>query len=100
MKIEHAAIWARDLEVLKNCYERYFNGRAGGKYLNEAKQFSSYFIQFEAGARLEIMHMPSLADPAETQNSVLTGLAHVAFSTGSSENVRALTERLRKDGFK
>ncbi len=99
MKIEHAAIWARDLETLKNFYEKYFNGRAGNKYLNEARQFSSYFIQFDADARLEIMHMPLLTYPEKAENRQYTGLAHIAFSTGSEENVRILTERLKKDGY-
>jgi lactoylglutathione lyase len=99
MKIGHAAIWARDIELLKNFYERYFNGRAGNKYLNEERQFSSYFIQFETGARLERMHMPSLSCPEKAENQQYTGLAHIAFSAGSEENVRLLTERLKKDGY-
>jgi lactoylglutathione lyase len=100
MKIEHIAIWARDIEALKNFYEKYFNGRTRCKYFNDAKQFSSYFVTFETGARLEIMHMPSLSDQEEYQNRAFTGFAHIAFSVGSEENVRDLTERLKKDGYK
>ncbi|HEX7116165.1 MAG TPA: VOC family protein, partial [Steroidobacter sp.] len=61
MRIEHVAIWARDLEALRAFYERYFGARAGSRYVNEAKQFSSYFLRFSDGARLELMHRPSLA---------------------------------------
>lgn len=100
MKIEHVAIWARDLEALKDFYIKYFNGVPGRRYFNDARQFSSYFINFDTGARLEIMHMPSLTDPEVTQNRGYPGFAHIAFSTGSEENVRKLTERLKNDGFK
>jgi lactoylglutathione lyase len=100
MKIEHIAIWARDLEAMKDFYIKYFNGVPGSRYFNDARQFTSYFVTFETGARLEIMHMPLLSDPVETQNPEFIGLAHLAFSVGSAESVCNLTERLRMDGFK
>ena len=100
MIIEHVAIWAKDLEALKDFYIKYFNGRAGKRYLNEARQFSSYFIHFETGARLELMHIPSISDSEKVENRLPAGLAHIAFSVGSVENVLTLTERLRKDGIK
>jgi lactoylglutathione lyase len=99
MKIEHIAIWARDLEELKNFYEKYFDGKPGARYGNDAKQFTSYFIHFEKGARLEIMHMPSVSDTGNIEGRLSAGLAHIAFSAGSEEAVRRLTERLRHDGF-
>ncbi|MBN1906875.1 MAG: VOC family protein [Deltaproteobacteria bacterium] len=99
MKIEHVAIWAKDIEALKDFYIKYFNGVPGIGYLNEKRGFSSYFVSFEAGARLEIMYMPSVSDPGEVQNLEFTGLTHLAFSVGSAENVCNLTERLRVDGF-
>lgn len=100
MKIEHVAIWAEDIEVMKDFYIKYFNGRAGVRYQNEAKQYTSYFIHFEKGARLEIMHMPSISDTEKAEGRVFVGLAHIAFSVGSAEDVGALTERLRTDGYK
>lgn len=100
MNIGHVAIWAKDLEIMKDFYIKYFNGRAGKRYINEARQFSSYFITFETGSRLEIMHMPSISGAGEIKDRQSIGLAHIAFSTGSIENVHSLTERLRLDGFK
>lgn len=99
MKIEHIAIWARDLEKLKSFYERYFGARAGTKYVNPKKEFESYFLSFEDGSRLELMHMPSI--PASTNNihKQFTGLVHFAISTGSKEKVDALTQQLISDGF-
>ena len=46
MKIEHIAIWVRDLEKAKDFYTTYFQMSCGEKYVNEKKLFSSYFLSF------------------------------------------------------
>ncbi|MDY7433453.1 MULTISPECIES: VOC family protein [Bacillus] len=96
MRIEHTAIWVSDLERMKAFYETYFHGKANSLYHNEKKDFMSYFMTFDSGARLEIMKKGDVTDqPSQT----MTGWAHIAFSTGSKENVDELTERLKQDGF-
>ncbi|MFJ9288261.1 VOC family protein [Bacillus halotolerans] len=96
MRIEHTAIWVSDLERMKAFYETYFHGKANSLYHNEKKDFKSYFMTFDSGARLEIMKKGDVTDqPSQT----MTGWAHIAFSTGSKENVDELTERLKQDGF-
>lgn len=47
MRIEHLAIWASDLEGLRNFYMKYFGMKSNEKYTNEKKGFSSYFLSFE-----------------------------------------------------
>jgi lactoylglutathione lyase len=96
MRIEHVAIWARDLEALRAFYERYFEARAGSRYVNESKQFSSYFLHFAGDGRLELMHRPSLAERHDDANRI--GYAHVAISVGSESRVDELTDRLRREG--
>jgi lactoylglutathione lyase len=60
MKIEHIAIWAKDIEKLRTFYEKYFHVKSSDKYINSLKKFSSYFLSYELGARLEIMQMDSV----------------------------------------
>ncbi|MDE5741478.1 MAG: VOC family protein [Oscillospiraceae bacterium] len=96
MKIEHAAILYRDLEKAKRFFEDYFGGTAGKLYRNEKTGFSSYFLTFEDGCRLEIMNKPDAE--ASTIKNVL-GFSHIAFSVGSKESVDVFTERLRNDGY-
>jgi lactoylglutathione lyase len=60
MQIKHLAVWTKDLEALKKFYIQYFDVRAGGKYVNPKRGFESYFLQFESGARIEIMSFPHL----------------------------------------
>ncbi len=96
MKIEHLAIWANDLDGLKDFYLKYFGATANEKYHNPQKNFQSYFLSFESGARLELMQLPTIN---ERTTSELLGLAHLAFAVGSEAVVLVLTERLRADGY-
>lgn len=96
MKIEHIAIYYKDLEKAKDFFEKYFGASAGKLYRNDKTGFSSYFLTFENGSRLEIMNRP---DVCEKENRPLGGLHHIAFSVGSREKVDELTNRLRRDGF-
>lgn len=100
MHIEHVAIWARDLERLKEFYCRYFGASAGDKYVNPGKQFSSYFLRFTSGARLELMHMAAIPAPRNDIERQFTGIIHLAFAAGSEERVDALTAELRHEGFR
>lgn len=61
MRIEHVAIWTTDLERLREFYECYFGAVAGSRYENPRKQFQSYFLAFDTGARLELMQSPEQA---------------------------------------
>jgi lactoylglutathione lyase len=99
MRIEHIAIWAKDLEKLKNFYVKYFQSSAGEKYVNAQKNFQSYFLIFENGCRLEIMHKPEIPSTRNNIQEQFTGLIHFAISIGSKEEVDRLTEQLRTDGY-
>lgn len=97
MKIDHIAIWAADLELLRAFYMRYFDMECGEKYTNFKKKFSSYFLTFPGGGtRLEIMNIEG--EKAQTHSDNLKGLAHFAISVGSKENVDSMARRFREDG--
>lgn len=100
MKIEHLAVWTNHLEELKEFYSRYFGAMAGDKYHNPKKNFTSYFLSFESGPRLELMQMPGIPDTNDDVLLQRTGLIHFAISVGSEEKVNALTEKLKADGYK
>lgn len=99
MKIEHIAIWTNDLEGIRHFYEKYFQVTAGEKYFNPKKNFESYFLRFEDGARIEIMRKPEIISAEKNITDEFIGLAHFAISVGSKEKVNALTEQLRQDGI-
>lgn len=99
MKLEHIAIWVKDLEKMKDFYLQFFDLRSNEKYYNPKKKFSSYFLSFEEGARIELMHKPEISEFIEKSNLKL-GLTHFAISVGSKEDVGLITEKIRKDGYK
>lgn len=98
MKIEHIAIWAENIELLREFYTHYFNMTSNDKYINPQKNFSSYFLSFENGeARIEIMNIPGKDAPASRGD--LKGLAHFAISVGSKEIVDDMARQFKEDGF-
>ncbi len=99
MKIEHIAIWCKDIERLRHFYSHYFQATAGDRYFNPKKNFQSYFLSFESGCRLELMQMPGIPENKNDVHTQFMGIIHIAISVGSKVSVDSLTEQLRKDGY-
>ena len=97
MKVEHIALYVEDLEAARVFFMKYLGAGSNAGYHNQKTDFRSYFLTFDDGARLELMHKPDMTDMPKTPSR--TGYAHIAFSMGSRENVDELTARLRADGF-
>jgi lactoylglutathione lyase len=72
MKIDHIAIWTKDLECVRLFDEKYFNPQ---------KNFESYFLRFEDGARLKIK--PEAVSFEKIMLNEFISLAHFAISVGS-----------------
>ena len=66
-RIEHLALWVRDLDGVSDFYARYFGATVGSRYENPAKGFASRFLVFESGARIEVMTTTSLC-PVEIEH--------------------------------
>ena len=100
MVLEHAAIWTTQLEVLKNYYIKFFDATANDKYTNNQKDFHSYFLSFDSGARLELMTIPGIPlNENDTVQKQHTGIIHLAFGVDTMEEVEAKAKQLQADGF-
>lgn len=99
MRIEHIALWTKNLETMRDFYQKYFNMKSGDKYENTKKGFSSYFLSFDSGARIELMQREDILEGSRDRGLVF-GLTHIAISVGDKNSVDNLTERLRSDGYK
>ena len=99
MHINHLAIYVHDLEAMKSFYQKYFQARSGDRYHNPKKLFTSYFLSFDSGCRLELMHRESVSDQIGEHLREYIGLSHFAISVGSEQQVNELTARLRNDGY-
>lgn len=97
MRIEHVAVYVKDLERSREFFTKYFQAESNDGYYNSKTGFRSYFLTFEDGARLEIMNRQDAKDAQK--ELVQNGYIHIAFSAGSREKVDELTNRLRADGY-
>jgi len=95
MQIEHIAIWTNDIERLKDFYVKYFGCLASEKYENPKKEFSSYFLSFGRGARLEIMNRSDITTELAEEK---IGLAHFSIAVGSEYIVDQMTIKMANDG--
>ena len=97
MRIEHIALYVKDLEGARDFFCTFFDAVSNEGYHNTATGFRSYFLTFENDARLEIMTRPQMDDLAKSPSR--TGYVHLAFSVGSRERVDSLTAKLSAQGF-
>lgn len=97
MRIDHVAVYVKDLESVKEFFIKFFNAKANDKYHNPKTGLQTYFLTFEDGARLEIMTHP---DMVCVEKSIMQqGYIHLAFSLGSKEKVDKLTLELKEQGY-
>ena len=91
--ISHTGLYVTDLEKMKEFYVSVFKAKAGNKYVNMEKRFSSYFIKFSSGAQIELMQ-------DETKNKSGDGQewGHIAISVGSKHAVDDLLAKLKSEG--
>lgn len=98
VRIEHLALWTRDLERLAAFYAEAFGAAMGERYENAPHGFASRFLTFESGSRLELMQTTQLELKEAPAGAQRLGFTHLAFSLGSAEAVDALTTRLHLQG--
>lgn len=100
MILEHVAIWVNDLENIKNYYEEYFGAESNNIYKNERTNFSSYFLIFSSGARLEIMHRSDIPDNLnDSINTQYKGIIHLAFAVDTTAEVDEKANQLSNAGY-
>ena len=98
MKIDHAALYCRDLEGMKGFFEKYFQATPNEMYHNPRTNLRTYILTFSDGqSRLEIMTRPEIEGDNESQYHA--GFIHLSFAVGSKEAVDELTATLQDDGY-
>lgn len=94
-RMEHTAVWVRDIELSRTFYETWFGATANDRYENPAKGLATYFLSFDGGPRLELMQRVDVAAAAEGET---IGYAHVALALGSDAEVDTLTAAMEATG--
>ena len=97
MRIDHAALFCRDLEQMRQFFIDYFDARSNEQYHNPRTGLRTYILSFTEGStRLELMQRPDVQDADPSQPTI--GYVHLSFAVGSRKGVDLLTRRLAADG--
>ena len=98
MRIDHAALFCRDLEQMRQFFIDYFDARSNEQYHNPRTGLHTYILSFTEGStRLELMLRPDVQDADPSQPAI--GYVHLSFAVGSRKGVDLLTRRLAADGY-
>ena len=95
MYIEHVAVYAKDIEKIKEFYIKYFNVKVSELYHNKKTSFKSYFLTFDSGSRMEVTTKKFLTGRAAES----LGYAHIAIAVGDRKVVDEYANKFVKDGY-
>ena len=98
MRIDHVALFCRNLEAMRQFFIDYFDAVSNEQYHNPKTGLRTYILTFPTGgARLELMQRPDTIDADPSKPNI--GFIHVSFAVGSKEAVDAITQELRDAGY-
>ena len=121
MRIDHAALFCRDLEQMRQFFIDYFDARSNEQYHNPRTGLRTYILSFTEGStRLELMQRTEQREPSSSlewpsrdgrrqcqrpdvqdadPSQPTIGYVHLSFAVGSRKGVDLLTRRLAADGY-
>ena len=98
MRIDHAALFCKDLEQMRQFFIEYFDAHSNEQYHNPRTGLRTYILSFTDGStRLELMQCPDVQDADPSQPAI--GYVHLSFAVGSRKGVDLLTRRLADNGY-
>ena len=98
MRIDHIALFCKDLERMRQFFLDYFEADSNEQYHNPRTGLRTYILTFpNGGARLELMQRPDTIDADPSKPNI--GFVHVSFAVGSKDVVDAKTIELRDAGY-
>ena len=121
MRIDHAALFCRNLEKMRQFFIDYFDARSNEQYHNPRTGLRTYILSFTEGStRLELMQRTEQREPSSSlewpsrdgrrqsqrpdvqdadPSQPAIGYVHLSFAVGSRKGVDLLTRRLAADGY-
>ena len=98
MRIDHIALFCKNLEQMRQFFLDYFEAVSNEQYHNPRTGLRTYILSFTEGStRLELMQRPDVADA--DPSVAATGFIHISIAVGSKRGVDLLTRRLADDGY-
>ena len=98
MRIDHIALFCRDLEGMRQFFIDHFSAVSNEQYYNPKTGLRTYILSFpDGGARLEIMQRPDTVDSDPSRQCI--GYAHISIAEGSKQAVDSKTSELSEAGY-
>lgn len=98
MKIDHVALFCKNLEQMRQFFLDHFEAVSNEQYHNPRTGLRTYILTFPEGdARLELMQRPDTIDIDPSKPNI--GFIHVSFALGSKEAVDKKAIELRDAGY-
>jgi lactoylglutathione lyase len=98
VRIDHVAVWVRDLDRARAFYVGRLGGTGGPYYENPVTGLRTCFVTFGDGARLELMARRAGSGGPAGASAGAPGFAHVALALGSRDAVDAAVLKLEAVG--
>ena len=98
MKIDHVALFCKNLEQMRQFFLDHFEAVSNEQYHNPRTGLRTYILTFPEGdARLELMQRPDTIDIDPSKPNI--GFIHVSFALGSKGAVDKKAIELRDAGY-
>lgn len=96
--IEHVGLWVDDIDAICDFYAKYFDASIGDQYINPSKGFTSRFLSFASGARIEVMRTTTLSPIRLDKGVQRMGITHLAIRLGSRQAVDEMVRAMGASG--
>ena len=99
MKIDHIALYCKNLERMRQFFIDHFEAVSNEQYHNPRTGLRTFILTFpDGGARLELMQRPDTIDADPSKPNI--GFIHISIAVGSKDAVDAKTKELLEAGFR
>lgn len=99
MKIDHIALYCRDLEGMRQFFIDHFSAVSNEQYHNPRTGLRTYILTLhDGGARLELLQRPDTIDSDRSKPNI--GFVHISFAVGSAQAVDSKTAELSGAGYR
>ena len=99
MKIDHIALYCKDLERMRQFFIDHFEAVSNELYHNPRTGLRTFILTFsDGGARLELMQRPDTIDADPSKPNI--GFIHISIAVGSKDAVDTQTKELLEAGFR